>query len=378
MKVCLICSELFGHGVYGGFGRMTRKLGCELANRNVEVTAVVPRREGSRVRDYVVDGLQVREFPRTAFLTAMDLFRQLDADVFHSQDPSLGTWLAMKAMPGRAHVVTFRDPMEAADWHIEFNHAGPARLATLAYLLYADNFLVTRAIHRATGLYGAAQFVISKAARKYGLRQHPGFLPTPIDIPPPGTKAAKPTVCFVARLHRRKRPELFLDLVRQFPKVRFICVGGTNETVYEDSLRRSYADLPNLEMTGTIDQFQTDRLQRILEQSWVLVNTAVREGLPTTFLEAAANRCAILSSVDPDGFATRFGYHAKGDGDLPRGLSLLLTDNRWRSLGESGAEYVRSVFATDRALDRHMETYRLALDAVGSRKIRPIRRGIEA
>ncbi len=68
--------------------------------------------------------------------TAMDLFRQVDADVFHSQDPSLGTWLAMKAMPGRAHVVTFRDPMEAADWRIEFNHAGPARLATLAYLLY--------------------------------------------------------------------------------------------------------------------------------------------------------------------------------------------------------------------------------------------------
>ncbi len=180
-----------------------------------------------------------------------------------------------------------------------------------------DNFLVTRAIHRATGLYGAAQFVISKAARKYGLRQEPGFLPTPIDIPPPGTKAAKPTVCFVGRLHRRKRPELFLDLVRQFPEVHFICVGGTNDRAYENSLRRNYAGLPNLEMTGIIDQFETDRLRRILEQSWVLVNTAAREGLPTTFLEAAANRCALLSSVDPDGFASRFGYHARGDADLP-------------------------------------------------------------
>ncbi len=367
MKVCLIGSELFGRGVYGGFGRMTRKLGCELAKRNIEVTAVVPRREGSGERAHVVDGLSVREFPRTAFLTAMDLFRQVDADVYHSQDPSLGTWLAMQAMPGRAHVVTFRDPMEAGDWRIELHHAGPARLATLAYLLYLDNFLVTRAIHRATALYGAAPLVIAKAARKYGLRQHPGFLPTPIDIPPPGTKAAKPTVCFVGRLHRRKRPELFLDLVSHFPQVHFICVGGTNERGYEDSLRRTYAHLPNLELTGTIDQFETDRLARILEHSWVLVNTAAREGLPTTFLEAAANRCAILSRVDPDGFTTRFGYHARGDGDLRHGLSFLLTDNRWKRLGECGAEYVSSVFATDRSLERHLQTYRHALDAVAAR-----------
>jgi len=367
MKVCLICSELFGRGVYGGFGRMARKLGSELARRKVEVTAVVPRREGSLEREYVVDGLRVREYPRTALRTAMDLFREADADVFHSQDPSLGTWLAMKAMPGRAHVVTFRDPMEAADWRIELKHAGPARLSTLVYLLYLDNFLVTRAIHRATGLYGAAQGVISKAVRKYGLRQDPAFLPTPVDIPPPGTKAAKPTVCFVGRLHRRKRPELFLDLARRFPEVRFICVGGTNDRDYENSLRRNYEGLPNLEMTGIIDQFETDRLQRILEHSWVLVNSAAREGLPITFLEAAANRCALLSSVDPDGFASRFGYHARDEADLPQGLSFLLADDRWKTRGELGAAYVGSVFATDRAVDCHLEAYRWALDAVASR-----------
>lgn len=272
----------------------------------------------------------------------------------------------MRAMPDRAHLVTFRDPMEATDWRIELAHAGPARLATLAYLCYLDNPLVTRAIHRASGLYGAAHCVIAKAARKYRLRQSPSFLPTPVDIPPPGTKSARPTVCFVGRLHRRKRPERFLELARNFPGVRFICVGSTDEHGYEQRLRRRYADLPNLEMTGAIDQFRTDRLQRILEQSWVLVDTAAREGLPTTFLEAAANRCAILSRVDPDGFATRFGYHAHSDADLAHGLQSLLTDNRWKSLGESGADYVSSVFATDRAVDRHLDAYRLALDTGAS------------
>jgi 3',5'-cyclic AMP phosphodiesterase CpdA len=116
-------------------------------------------------------------------------------------------------------------------------------------------------------------------------------------------------------------------------------------------------------MTGTIDQFQTDKLNRIFEKSWVLVNTAAREGLPNTFLEAAANRCAILSSVDPDGLASRFGYCARDDGDLANGLTLLLTDGRWKSLGELGCQFVKSVFSIEPAIERHLEAYGQALSA---------------
>jgi glycosyltransferase involved in cell wall biosynthesis len=369
LKVCLICIELFGRGVYGGFGRATRKIGSELSKRNVEVTAVVPQREGSRDSEYMLDGIRVREFPQRAFWTSTDLFRQTDADVFHSQDPSLSTWLAMKAMPERGHVVTFRDTMETRDWRIEFRHAGSARRGTLAYALYVDNFLATRAVRRADGLYCAAEFLIPKAARKYGLRRKPRFLPTPVVVPAETVKAARPTVCFVGRLHHRKRPELFLNLAKAFPDVHFICVGGTNEREYEEHLRRTYACLPNLEMTGTIDQFQTDRLHRILEKSWVLVNTAAREGLPNTFLEAAANRCAILSGVDPDGFASRFGYYASDDGDLAKGLTLLLTDGRWKPLGEAGCQFVESVFGIEPAIERHLEAYEQALGA----RVRPNR-----
>ena len=361
--MCFICIEIFGRGVYGGFGRATRKIGNELRKRNVEVTAVIPQRERSRASEYMLDGIRVREFPPRAFWRARDLFRDTDADVFHSQDPSLSTWLAMSAMPERAHVVTFRDTMEARDWRTEFRYAGPARRGTLEYALFADNFLATRAVRRADGLYCAAEFLIPKATRKYGLRRKPRFLPTPVEIPAEVVKATTPTVCFVGRLHRRKRPERFLDLAKAFPDVHFICVGGTNEREYEEHLRRTYASLPNLEMTGTIDQFQTDRLNRILEKSWVLVNTAAREALPNTFLEAAASRCAILSGVDPDGFASRFGYYARDDGDLADGLTHLLAYERWKELGEVGCQFVKTVFSIEPAVERHLEAYRQALGA---------------
>jgi glycosyltransferase involved in cell wall biosynthesis len=327
------------------------------------VTAIIPQREGSRDREYLLDGIRVREFPPRAFWTSIELFRQTDADVFHSQDPSLSTWLAMKAMPGRAHVITFRDTMETRDWRIELRHAGPALRGTLEYLLYTDNALVSRAVRLADGLYCAADFLIAKASRKYRLRRMPHFLPTPVDVPLDAVKAARPTVCFVGRLHRRKRPALFLDLAKTFPDVHFICVGGTNEREYEQQLRRTYERLPNVEMTGTIDQFQTDRLHRIFEKSWVLVNTAAREGLPNTFLEAAAHRCAILSGVDPDGFASRFGYHASDERDLANGLAHLLADRRWRPLGEAACAFVKSVFGIEPAIERHLEAYEQALGA---------------
>ncbi len=87
-----------------------------------------------------------------------------------------------------------------------------------------------------------------------------------------------------------------------------------------------------------------------------MVNTAIREGLPNSFLEAAAAGCAILSHVDTDGFASRFGYHARMD-DFEEGLQFLLDNNRWRERGRKGREYVQNTFETDLSLKKHIEIY---------------------
>ena len=71
----------------------------------------------------------------------------------------------------------------------------------------------------------------------------------------------------------------------------------------------------------------------MLSQSWILLNTAVREGLPDSFVEAAGHKCAILSYVDPDGFASNFGYHAKNN-DFEEGLTALLANDMWKEKGE--------------------------------------------
>jgi glycosyltransferase involved in cell wall biosynthesis len=319
MKVCLLSTEIFAWGKHGGFGRATRTIGRELVRRGVEVFAVVPRRRGQGPVESL-DGITVLGYPILAPWQAAGLCRSADADIYHSQEPSTATWMAMRAMPDRVHIVTMRDPHTWADWRTELAHPSLSRLQVLANILYEDNPLVHRAVRRADARFCAAHCIRSKTRRKYGLASEPGLLPTPVVVPGAIRKAEQPTVCYLARWDRRKRPELFFEL------------------------------------PGFVDQFDSERLSSILSRSWIVANTAAREGLPNAFIEAAAHRCAILSEVDPDGFASSFGARVE-NGDFAGGLRFLLEEDRWRELGARGCSYVRVTFELSRAVDRHLEVY---------------------
>ena len=355
MRVCLISMEIFAWGKHGGFGRATRIIGRELAQRGVQVFAVVPRRGNQRPVE-LLDGITVLGFEPAKPWQAMPLLRSCDADIYHSEEPSFTTWLAQRAMPDRKHIVTLRDTRELDDWLTELHYPSLNRLQVLTNFIYEDSLLVRRAVRRADRVFCAAEFLKAKGARKYRLKPDPELLPTPVAVPAEVRKSDRPTVCYLARLDRRKRPELFLDLARQFPQVRFVALGRSRDPEYDRGLRERYAGIPNLEMPGHLDQFGSNGLSNLLSESWVMVNTAEREGLPNAFIEAGAHGCAILSAVDPDGFATRFGAQVK-DGDFAAGLAHLLNGGEWRARGERARAYIRETFELESAIDRHLAIY---------------------
>jgi glycosyltransferase involved in cell wall biosynthesis len=96
---------------------------------------------------------------------------------------------------------------------------------------------------------------------------------------------------------------------------------------------------------------------KTLSRAVILVNTSIREGLPTSFLEAMAHRCALLSRVDPDNVATRFGYHVEDD-DFTAGLAHLLEGDTWKDKGEAGYDYVKDLFELGNVMEKHLEAYR--------------------
>ena len=359
IKICLICVEFFAWGKYGGFGRAARIIGSELAKRGIHVFAIVPRREGQKPVEHL-DGITILSFSPKSLKEHSKLYRECDADIYHSQEPSLGTFLALRAMPNRKHIVTFRDPRETDDWKIEFKFPSHSRWQVAVNYLYENNFFIAKAVRRADVLFCAAKCLIPKAQHKYQLADVPEFLPTPVAVPEKIQKALFPTVCFVSRWDRRKRPEIFFELARKFQKVKFLAIGQARDKKWEKLLYRKYSELPNLEMRGFVNQFHSNEHSHILEDSWIFVNTALREGLPNAFLEAAAHQCAILSAVNPDGFASQFGYHVHED-DFENGLHCLLENERWKKRGYLGYKYVKETFEINRAIDQHVAVYERAM-----------------
>lgn len=361
MHVCLTCIELFGDSIYGGFGRATRFIGRELVKRGVRVSLVLPRRSEAHPDHYELEGMAVHQYRPRQPWAAVRMFRDCKADIYHSQDTSIGMVLAQIAAPNAIHLVTFRDPMDRRDWRLETEYARLPRWGWAQYRFFIDNPLVRRAVKRADRLYCAAEFLIPKTAAMYGLKVRPGFLPSPVNVPSRVHKAERPTVCYVGRWEGRKRVELFFELARACPEAEFVAVGGARDPQRDQALRQRYGAIPNLRMTGVLDQFETAAWSEVLGRSWILANTSAREGLPTTFLEAAAHRCAILSCTDPDGFASRFGALAI-EGQLQQGLDALLDGQRWRPLGEAGWRHVARVFAVEHAINAHLHAYAEVLD----------------
>ena len=365
MRICFISVEIFAWGKYGGFGRATRLIGRELAKRGIEVFAVVPRQKNQKPIEYL-DGITVFSFPKYLPWTSRKLLKKTNADIFHSEEPSLGTYLALKDMPKSKHLITFRDPRNFDDWKMEFDLPSLNKIQVLSNYLYENNFLVKKAIRRIDNLFCTSNFLISKVKNMYSLDKNPSFLPTPVAIKRNIKKSSKPTVCLLARLDRRKRPEIFFNLAKKFPEVNFITMGKSRDNSWNNFLQKKYSQIPNLEIKGFIDQFSSDKHSIILERSWIMVNTATRESLPNSFLEAAAHKCAILSAVNPDGFASKFGYHVK-DNDFAKGFDFLLSEQKWQEKGQQGYKYVKNNFELNLAIDKHINLYNEILKSNNSR-----------
>jgi len=359
MKVAFITSETFTEKRHGGFGWLVRTIGRELVRRGFDVTVLAWRDPGYPER-YSVDGVEVVTYPY-AFETKSVLrhlrdyygfakvLKKVNADVFISVEAMVETLIAEALARDAKHVVWAQDPFDWSDYQLLGSVDPYYRISKARF--WANKMVFGMAYRRADLVLSQARFYVDKLRRLYGV--DPGkvvYLPNPVDPIPEGDveKSDEPLVCYLARMDPQKRYWLFFELAKQFPEVRFIAMGRPS-VLYEDRYREvasKYVGLPNLEIKGFVSE---EKKRSILSRCWIMVLPSIREGLPIAMLEALAHKCALLSSVNPDGLTEMFGYWAKKD-DFAEGLKWLLEGDRWRRLGQEGHKYVREVHSLDKVI----------------------------
>lgn len=364
MRICFVASEIFGWGTHGGYGKLTSDIATGLAKKGIETFVLVrkgKRREATKQRTIERrEEAIIIDLPHgyTQRLRSKHLYSLPEADIYHSEAPKFDSWLTMKFNSNSKHIITFQDPTDFKEiWKIasldpkrnNFYHK-----YNLMWRRKVLDFFRRKAIRNADRLYCQAKFIRPIVKEMYGLNYEPKFLPNPVRIPRRKLKKAEdPTVCFLARWDLQKRPEIFFELAKKFPDVKLIAMGKAHDKKRDGYFRKRYKDIPNLWMTGFVSE---EEKSRILEKSWIMINTSIRECLPIAFLEASAHECAILSSENPDGFASNFGFHVKND-NFEEGLKFLLEKNRWKKLGKKGYEYVKETHEFDKVIKQHIKVY---------------------
>lgn len=363
MRICFVVSEIFGWGTYGGFGKLTSDIAIGLAKKGIEVFVLVRKGKNEKSKGQRIietrEGIIIIGLPHGYFqrLRSRYFYTLPEADIYHSEAPTFDSWLTMKFNPNSKHLITFQDPRDFNEYwkpySLDPRYNTFFNKYNLMWRWKILDFFRRKAIKNADALYCQARFIIPLVKKMYNLEKEPEFLPNPVKIPKRKLKKAdEPTVCFLARWDLQKRPEMFFELAKKFPEVKFIAMGKAHDKERDRYLRKKYGKIPNLIMTGFVSE---EEKSKILEKSWVMINTSIRECLPLAFLEACAHKCAILSAANPDNFASNFGFWVKND-NFEEGLNFLL-DKKWKKLGKKGYKYVKKVHEYEKVIERHIKVY---------------------
>jgi hypothetical protein len=176
----------------------------------------------------------------------------------------------------------------------------------------------------------------------------------------PRTMEKSVALLWVARCQRIKRPQIFLDLVEQFPSLRCRMICPREDEGLWKAVAERAGRLPNLEF---IERVPYREIQQHYDAAKIFVNTSSYEGWPNSFIQAGLGGAALLSlEVNSDRLFERFepGFFAGGDFEaFVAGAGWLLSSADVLRAAQAGCErFVAELHDNERNVDAFLEGVR--------------------
>jgi glycosyltransferase involved in cell wall biosynthesis len=183
--------------------------------------------------------------------------------------------------------------------------------------------------------------------------------------PPVGATASKDgVVLWVATLRSWKRPELFVELARALPQLRFRMIGGAgageDAAIYE-RVRAQAASLPNLEFVGFVP---LGEIEHHFDAARVFVNTSEYEGFPNTFLQSWARAIPTVSFIDCGAYEAGrpIGSICRDIDEMSAVVARIGEDDQaWQEEGVRARTYFESHHSIGAAVDAYGEVFERVL-----------------
>jgi glycosyltransferase involved in cell wall biosynthesis len=235
-----------------------------------------------------------------------------------------------------------------------FHAAAMDDVQRLTYASWRLSAIVNRIERRIAeyGLRRADAIVVQTNDQARLLREHYGlsascvvrnFHPAPLRSPANNRGGALHRITWVANFKPVKNPELFVDLAAAFvdrTDVEFVMVGRPGDPARYRRLHERMRELPNLKYLG---ELSLEKVDELLEESDICVNTSRAEGFPNTFVQAWLRGVPVVSCfVDPDRCLSEGGggVVTHGTAGLKTAISQLLDEpERLRALRDSARTY---------------------------------------
>lgn len=172
-------------------------------------------------------------------------------------------------------------------------------------------------------------------------------------IPSKYTYEKRKRVLWVGRLHKRKFPERFIEIVKAFSNrkdIEFIMVGRRLDGRYDQLISNSEVEYKNFRF---IDNASQEMVRELLSDSRALVNTSDTEGFSNTFIEAWVLGVPVvaLRSVNPDNILIRhnIGFVCDDPTDYAdKILTLIDNDAVFQEMSNNSIEVSHAAFDLDK------------------------------